>query len=75
MLPSIPEWAPIVTINHDAARRVATVFEKWIFLIETYLRVRRENPPQKIDPAQAFRRGFPFGIRRFKTYSPVSRRT
>ena len=49
MLPSIPEWAPIVTINHDAARRVATVFEKWIFLIETYLRVRRENSLRRLN--------------------------
>ena len=41
---------------NDAARRVATVFEKWNFLIETDLRARRENPP-KIDPLRAFRRG------------------
>ena len=27
--------------HNDAARRVATVFEKWNFLIETYLRIRR----------------------------------
>ena len=27
--------------NHDAARRVATIFEKWNCLIETYLPVRR----------------------------------
>ena len=33
---------------NDAARRVATFFERWNFLIETYLRARRENsPPQK----------------------------
>ena len=32
---------------NDAARRVATVFEKWNFLIETDLRARRENPPPK----------------------------
>ena len=36
---------------HDAARRVATVFEKWNCVIEIYLRARRENPPpKKIDP-------------------------
>ena len=37
--------------KNDAARRVATVFEKWNCVIETYLRARRENPPpKKIDP-------------------------
>ena len=28
-------------------RCAATIFEKWNFLIETYLRTRRENPPKK----------------------------
>ena len=31
---------------NDAARRVATVFEKWNFLIETDLCARSENPPE-----------------------------
>ena len=34
---------------HDAARRVATFFEKWNFLIETYLRARGENPPKRLN--------------------------
>ena len=34
---------------HDAARRVATVFEKWNFLIETYLPPSRENPPKRLN--------------------------
>ena len=42
---------------HDAARRVATVFEKWNFLIETYLR-KKGKSPQKIESIRAFRRGF-----------------
>ena len=120
-------------LNRDAARHVATVFEKWNFLIENDLRARRENPPKRLNlyrpfaavslleygglkpilqflggrsdaacrvviPLYAvpidnqsprclhahimppcipstFRRGPPFGIRRFKTYSPLSRRT
>ena len=62
-------WSPY-GFSNDAARRVATVFEKWDFLIETYLCARRENLPRKIDPLRSFRRGFPFGIRRSKTYSP-----
>jgi len=41
-------------------RCVATVFEIWNFLIETYLRIRRKNhPPKKIESLRAFRRGFP----------------
>ena len=56
-------------------RRVATVFEIWNFLIETYLRIRRKNHPRKIDPLRAFRRGPLFGIRWSKTYSPIPRRT
>ena len=36
--------------DNDAAHRVATVFEKWNCLIETDLRARRENPPQKLNP-------------------------
>ena len=30
-------------LNRDAARHVATVFEKWNFLIETYLRTKRKR--------------------------------
>ena len=66
---------PIPPPINDAARCVATFFEKWNCLIETYLRARRENLPRKIDPLRAFRRGSPFGIRRSKTYSPALRRT
>ena len=40
---------------NDAARRVATFFEKWNFLIETYLPVRRA--PINYCPLRAFRRG------------------
>ena len=40
-------WSPY-GFSNDAARCVATVFEIWNFLIETYLRIRRKNfPPQK----------------------------
>ena len=64
--------APMETysFNHDAARRVATVFEKWGCLIRTHL----PEEPLKIDPLRAFRRGSPFGMWRFKIYFPVSRR-
>ena len=41
-------------LYHDAARRVATVFEKWNFLIETYLHARRENPPKRLNPYGPF---------------------
>ena len=37
-------WGPY-NLYHDAACRVATVFEKFNPLIENSLRVRRENPP------------------------------
>ena len=37
-------WGPY-GFSNDAARRVATFIDKWIFLIETFLPVRRENPP------------------------------
>ena len=37
-------WGPY-GFSNDAARRVATFIDKWIFLIETSLPVRRENPP------------------------------
>ena len=40
-------------MDNDAARRVATVFEKWDCLIRTHL----PEEPLKIDPLQAFRRG------------------
>ena len=58
-------FAPIT----DAARRVATLFEKWIFLIERGLPDGKKSP-QKFDPIRAFCRGFPFGIRRFKPILP-----
>jgi len=45
------------TSKNDAARRIATVFEKWNCVIEIYLRARRENPPKKIEPIRAFCRG------------------
>ena len=59
--------------HNDAARRVATVFEKWNLLIETSLRARGENLPN--DPIRGLSPRFPFGIRWSKTDSPVSRRT
>ena len=37
-------WGPY-GFSNDAARRVATFFEKWNFLIENSLCVRRENSP------------------------------
>ena len=51
-----PRLPPIETyvFYNDAARRVATIFEKWNFLIETYLRARRENLPRKIAPYGSF---------------------
>ena len=77
-VPSTPQGSHLwefYVFSNDAARRVATVFETCNFLIETDLCARRENLPRKIEPLRAFRRGSPFGKRRFKTYSPVSRRT
>ena len=65
-------WGPY-GFSNDAARCVATFFERWNCLIETSLRVRRENPPNWT-PAGPFA-AVPFGIRRFKTYSPISLRT
>ena len=47
-------FAPIT----DAARRVATLFEKWIFLIERGLPDGKESP-KKIDPYGVLPR-FPF---------------
>ena len=44
----------IYNLYNDAACRVATFIEKWIFLIETYLRVRRENPPKRLNPYGPF---------------------
>ena len=58
---------------HDAARRVATFFEKWNCLIETYLRARGERIPIKDCPLRAFRRGLPFGIRGLKPILPFLR--
>ena len=52
------------------ARCVATIFERWNFLIKPSLPLEKED-----DPARVFRRVLPFGIRRFKPYSFVSRRT
>ena len=37
-------WNAKRNIHHDAARRVATVFEKWNCLIESCLPVERERP-------------------------------
>ena len=62
-------------LYNDAARRVATLFEKWDCMIETDLRASRENSPKKIDPIRVFRRGLPLGMRRFQIYSSVPRRT
>ena len=53
MPPRLPPIETYVFYN-DAARRVATIFEKWNFLIETYLRARRENLPRKIAPYGSF---------------------
>ena len=58
--------------KNDAARRVATVFEKWNFVIENVLHARKESLPVKIEPIRGACRGFPLGIRRSKSYSPVS---
>ena len=41
-------------LYHDAARRVATIFEKWDFLIENDLRARRENPPKRLNIYRPF---------------------
>ena len=41
-------------LYHDAAHRVATVFEKWNFLIENDLRARRENPPKRLNIYRPF---------------------
>ena len=41
-------------LNRDAARHVATVFEKWNFLIENDLRARRENPPKRLNLYRPF---------------------
>ena len=57
--------------KNDAARRVATVFEKWNFLIENVLHARKESLPVKIEPIRAACRGA-FEMRWFKSYSPVS---
>ena len=45
---------------HDAARRVATFFEKWNFLIETYLHERRGKNPDKRLPSTGLSPRFPF---------------
>ncbi len=62
--------------KNDAARRVATVFEKWNCVIETDLPKRRGRAANKrLNPCGALE-GFPlFGIRRFQYDSPVPRRT
>ena len=52
--PSRPPTMGTYGLHHDAARRVATVFEIWRCLIETDLRARRENPPKKIAPYGTF---------------------
>ena len=38
---------PYIAYVNDAARHVATVFEKWNFLIETYLRTRGKRTLKK----------------------------
>ena len=63
-------WGPYGFPN-DAARRIATLFEKWDCLIETYLRTRRENPPRRLNLYGTFAAAS-FWNTRFKTYSPVS---
>ena len=45
---------------HDAARRVATFFEKWNCLIETYLHERRGKNPDKRLPSTGLSPRFPF---------------
>ena len=40
--------------NHDAAHRVATLFEKWDCLIEAYLLARGENPPKRLNLYRPF---------------------
>ena len=47
-------WSAKRNIHHDAARRVATFFEKWDCLIETYLRIRRGNPPKRLNSYRPF---------------------
>ena len=45
-------WGPYGFPN-DAARRIATLFEKWNCMIETDLRASRKKPPIKIEPIRA----------------------
>ena len=46
---------PWQILNHDAARRVATVFENLNCMIKTYLLARSEKTSYiKIDPLRAF---------------------
>ena len=61
--------------KNGAARRVATVFEKWNFVIENVLHARKESLPVEIEPIRGACRGFPLGIRRSKSYSHVPQRT
>ena len=49
-----------IPFYHDAARRVATFFEKWNFLIETYLHERRGKNPDKRLPSTGLSPRFPF---------------
>ena len=57
-------------LHHDAARRVATVFEIWCCLIETDLRARGENPPKKIAPYGTFAAVSPLEYRGLKPILP-----
>ena len=47
-----PPMGTLRFLHNDAARRAATVFEKWNCLIETYLHVRES--PQKMNPCGPF---------------------
>ena len=58
----------------DAARRVATVVEKWSYMIKNTLPARREKH-KRLNPYRPFAEGLPFRIRRFQSDSPVPRRT
>ena len=46
-------WGPYGFPN-DAARRIATLFEKWNCLIEAYLLARGENPPKRLNLYRPF---------------------
>ena len=58
MLPRPPPhlWRPYGFYN-DAARRVATLFEKWNCMIETDLRESRLPPKKRLNPYGPFATG------------------